>query len=376
MAHSPTTRRRPAPHAAVVLLLFLHLLLAAACGRGGSEAVARCRSAGLQPRVASSDTGVGNRAVTVALRNAGADPCRIEGYPTVVLLDSADAPLDGLAMVASEGTPFQSAEPPVLVTLAPGAEASFQLAYFGPAAGDPCVYATGLRVAPPGDSTPVALVAPLEACGDRVRVTPIRRGAPEGLLAGPGVRVYLVTPSGALGLITPTTTEASLVRDYGAARVRRGEVPLVEGTSEPGTVLFPDDSARRLEIVWADTAGRRLPRLARFAGTRSVWTVGAGLTLGLTLREVERINRGPFSLAGFEWDGEGFVMSWRGGTLSRVPAGAQRVLARLRPRRDYADTSAAANDVHQLIGIGPFPSSDPRMRRVNPRVDEVAVRFR
>ena len=377
MAHFPTMSARSASAARLAAIAGL-LAAAGGCEAWRARKVPDCRAASLAARVASTDVGAGNRAITIALRNTGAAPCRLDGYPRVVPIDSADVPIDALDVVQSEGTYFEASSPPGRVVVAPGAEGSFQLAFHGPTMGE-CVHAARLRVSPPGDSAGVIVVAaPIEACGPRMRVAPVRGGAPEGPLAGPGVRLYLVTPGGVLAVIRPETSEQSLRDLYGNARVRRAWVPLATGDSAPGTVLFPEDSLRRLEVVWDDTARRRVPRVARFAGRRSDWMVGRGLTLGLSLREVERLNGGPFTLAGFEWAGEGLVMSWRGGSFNRPPPGAQRVLARLRPPRDSADVadSASAALVHQLLGDGPFSSADPRMRRLDPRVDEVLVRYR
>ena len=383
MAHFPTmsvrpawpARRAPAARLAVVAAF---VVMAGGCEAWRDRKVPDCRASALTARVASGDAGAGNRAITIAVRNAGPAACRLDGYPRVVPLDSAGAPLAQLQVVASEGTYFEAAAPPGRVVVDPGGEGSFQLAFFGPAMG-PCVRAARLRVSPPGDSANVIeLAAPIEACGPRVRVAPMRRGAPEGPLSGPGVRLYLVTPGGVLAVVRPETSEDLLLQSFGAGRLRRERVPLANGESAPGTILFPEDSLRRLEIAWADTVNRRGPRLARFSGARSDWMVGRGLTLGISLRDVERLNGGPFTLAGFEWAGEGLVMSWRGGSLNRTPPGAQRILARFRPPRDSLgeSDSASAPLIHELLGDGPYSSSDSRMRKLNPRVVEVAVRYR
>jgi hypothetical protein len=378
MAHFPTMSARSASAARRLATIAGLVALAGGCEAWRARKVPDCRAAALRARVASSDAGAGNRAITIALKNTGPASCRLDGYPDVVPLDSAGAPLEEMQVVQSEGTYFEAAARPGRVVVEPGGEGSFQLAFYGPAMGS-CVHAARLRLSPPGDSAhTLEVAAPIEACGPRMRVAPVRRGAPEGPLAGPGVRLYLVTPGGVLAVVRPETSEESLLESYGAGRLRRGWVPLANGDSAPGTILFPEDSLRRLEIAWADTAHRRLPRVVRFSGARSDWMVGRGLTLGLSLRDVERLNGGPFTMAGFEWAGEGLVMSWRGGSFNRPPPGAQRVLVRLSPPRDGADAtdSASAALVHQLLGDGPYSSTDPRMRRLDPRVVEVAVRYR
>jgi hypothetical protein len=51
---------------------------------------------------------------------------------------------------------------------------------------------------------------------------------------------------------------------------------------------------------------------------KSLWRTTYGITQGTTLLELERINRKPFRLAGFDFDYSGTVLSWESGLLEGV----------------------------------------------------------
>jgi hypothetical protein len=63
---------------------------------------------------------------------------------------------------------------------------------------------------------------------------------------------WLILPGGASGAITVSTTRRDLVERYGSANVRDQDVDIGEGETEPGTVLFPKDPKRSIEILWRD----------------------------------------------------------------------------------------------------------------------------
>lgn len=91
------------------------------------------------------------------------------------------------------------------------------------------------------------------------------------------------------------TDEAALVKRFGRENVVRGELDGAEGETVPGTIVYPKDQARRLEISWWDTDRRR-----GFAGItvkdKSAWLVRTSgatrSTIGLkaSLDEVEKAN--------------------------------------------------------------------------------------
>src|SRR6185312_5474502 len=161
-------------------------------------------------------------------------------------------------------------------------------------------------------------------------------------------------------------TGASLEQRFGTANVVQQSIPGAEGEEAPGTVLFPNDPVRRVEIMWNDTAGRTSPASITISGTqgqRSQWTGPHGLVLGESMTDVERANGGAFVLYGFEWDYGGTVTSWRGGALA--PQDNCHVRVGFQP----------GGDAGRASGDTAFRSDSTEMRNAHPYVSIIGVSF-
>jgi hypothetical protein len=166
--------------------------------------------------------------------------------------------------------------------------------------------------------------------------------------------------------ISSRTDWEALRRRFGAANVTDGEVPLGEGETEPGTILFGKDRRKRVEILWKYP--KNTPAHAQVYGEKSEWRTVRGITLGTTLKRLEELNGGPFKLAGFEWDYSGTVTSWEGGKLERD---LESINLRLEPSRKASD-----EDVTQVAGESEFSSQHPIMQKLNPRVYFILVELK
>lgn len=190
--------------------------------------------------------------------------------------------------------------------------------------------------------------------------------------AGGGAEpTWQLDPTGAAGDVTGRTSEEDLVGRYGRRAVVRGAIPVGEGETQPGTILFPGDSARELAILWRDSTRRDRPQALRVTAPGSRWTIAPGVRIGTRLSELETLNGGGFTLTGFGWDYAGTVMSWDGGRLEEPFGGTSRALVRLAPAPGVATDSAAQT----VAGDRLFRSSDPVMRRLDPAVYEMVVIF-
>jgi hypothetical protein len=191
----------------------------------------------------------------------------------------------------------------------------------------------------------------------------------------PGDELRL-SASGEGSEITAATREADLARRFGAASLRYGEISLAEGDATAGTTLFPDDSTRTMELVWRDSAARARPDFVRVSGTSSRWVLAPAIRLGTTLVELERLNGRPFALGGFDAGDNAIVTSWRGGRLDSLFAGpVQPSLTLAFPDPDSADVRA--EERNRVTGSdSAVASSDPTVRRLNPRVVEIVLAFR
>ena len=173
---------------------------------------------------------------------------------------------------------------------------------------------------------------------------------------------------------------ATLSKHFGASNVTSAEIQVGEGDTEQGTVLFAESPEDRVEILWTEEAKQWRPRMVLLRGNtdverpRSRWHTRMGLTLGIGLRTIERLNRRQFRLLGFSWDYEGTVMSWAGGALESEQSQSCHVRARLRPgaRLNPGRTRWLA----QVSGDREFSSGHPAMQALNPFIYEIWLEYR
>lgn len=185
---------------------------------------------------------------------------------------------------------------------------------------------------------------------------------------------WLIVPGERVGPLTATASAADLIAAYGAENVRDEPYPLGEGESEPGTVVFPDDPAKRILILWNDLEKKAMPLAARIDGAGSQWKTAEGVAVGTTLKRVEEFNGKPFLLYGFGWDYGGQLVDSNGGALKDLPhedpEGGFRGGALL---LTFQPDSGA--DVSAVLGDGTFSSDHPTMQALDPKVSVIIVNF-
>lgn len=180
------------------------------------------------------------------------------------------------------------------------------------------------------------------------------------------------------GALSPDASATSLAARFGVANVTHENIDVGEGEFEPGTVLFAGRPEWRLEILWQDAANRRRPSAVmarRWDGkTTSRWRTPRGVTLGLRLRAVERLNGRPFTLSGFGWDYGGGAEDWAGGRLSSdQPDGCH--LALRFSEGDAASRPEMLALSRQVLGDRAYPSSHAAMQAIDPTVVEVRLEY-
>lgn len=205
--------------------------------------------------------------------------------------------------------------------------------------------------------------------GDELATASVRE--PRPARAALDERAFTLAPGERAGLVTPGSSEADLRRAYGEENVSREAVPLGEGVVREGTVLFPDDARRRLEVQWRDEATRTSPARVRVSGDDSAWRFANGVGLGTSLEELERRNGGPLQLLGFAWDGAGIITSFEGGALSSTLGDRRRTTLRL----CAAPGKASDEGLVGISGEQRLSSTDPRVRALEPRLCEIGLRF-
>jgi len=182
------------------------------------------------------------------------------------------------------------------------------------------------------------------------------------------VEDWKIEPGARIGALDRLGSASDLVRAYGSGNVRDSSIELGEGETARGSLLFPDDPQRRVEILWHDPENRRAVRRAVLRGERSRWMLPQRISLGSALTEVEAKNGRPFKLTGFAWDYAGAVTSWEGGALDSLLPGVRLYFE---PRIE----DRAAPAYGRLQGDREFGSDAPDMRALAPRVYQIFVDF-
>jgi hypothetical protein len=174
-------------------------------------------------------------------------------------------------------------------------------------------------------------------------------------------------PQKSAGFVTRESSEKDLRQKYRSGDIDSVRVELGEGETTPGTVLYPSDSLRRLEIIWRDTLARAGPSRLIIRGARSRWQLPRGISLGTTLQELEGINGKPFKLAGFGWDYSGVVTDWRGGILDSTLNGV----------KVYLDPGPVQykSAYSEVLGDRDYSSALPAMQQLLPRIYQIFVDF-
>jgi hypothetical protein len=168
--------------------------------------------------------------------------------------------------------------------------------------------------------------------------------------------------------VSPNDSAKSLMLRYGGeAVIQDGLYTGVEDITYKGLVLFPHAPDWRTEVSFTDETMSRVARLTLHNIAKAGhWNV-AGLTIGSSLAEVQKVNGKPFLVNDFASDGGGFVRNWKGGALSRPLPGNCRVAVRL-------GKDGAALD--ELPSDGEYISSDnAKLVKWGPVVMQFDVNF-
>jgi len=177
---------------------------------------------------------------------------------------------------------------------------------------------------------------------------------------------WLIVTSGGKRLLNLQTTHEDLVRIFGAANVvEQDGIDGMSGDMEYVTVLFPKDPQRAIEILWRDGEKRTVPQSMTIRGDKSKWKAMQGISLGISLKELEAVNGRPFELSGYGWDYGGGITSWENGSLAADLDGGHGTVSITLCQSLRKDVSQ--KEWRDVTGSGSFPSSHPTMQKLNPR---------
>jgi len=170
------------------------------------------------------------------------------------------------------------------------------------------------------------------------------------------------------GVFAKDSTHLKLAVKYDSRNLVFGQVDGPDGTKIPGSILFPSDPRRRLEVLWANEGARADVQVISING-KSQWSAPRGLKLGLGVAVLEKMNGRPFKLSGFGADGAASVLGWEGGSLSTLPGGC-KVGMRLFEDRKSPEAARKA-----VAGDKELMSNDAGLRSVKPTVGEILIGY-
>ncbi|MBK8082585.1 MAG: hypothetical protein IPK28_01460 [Devosia sp.] len=194
------------------------------------------------------------------------------------------------------------------------------------------------------------------------------------------MRTNIIALAGFVGLLAPASaaeiacdgpfaadsSEARLVETFGGENVVTGEVPGPEGSTLIATTVFPGDPQRQMEFGWWDE--QAFERLA-YVTVPPVDTAPGGLRVGMSVREVEALNGGPFEMTGFWWDYGGYA-GFEGGELGDIPGGCH-VSVSFQPTADIPGDL----DVEPIAGDRTVVSGEPLLETVDARIASITVGY-
>jgi hypothetical protein len=181
----------------------------------------------------------------------------------------------------------------------------------------------------------------------------------------PAASGHAVTCSGTFG---KDSSHLKLAMTFDSKNITFTDVDASNGAKVPASVLFPNDPKRRLEVWWSNQAARSGTYLIVING-KSMWTAPDGLRLGLTVAQLEKLNKKAFKLKGFDKDGVATISDWDGGELANLPGGCKSGLSM------RADPKAPADAVSALTPDKEYNSQDPEVLAVKPTVSEVLIGY-
>jgi hypothetical protein len=188
--------------------------------------------------------------------------------------------------------------------------------------------------------------------------------------ANPASIPRIIEPGSRLGPVTGSSTLESLRGTLGAGAVSLEFVQSEDGKGHvAGAVIYPQDAKKRIELAWADTLGKASPAWARVRNSASYWHTPAGVRIGTTLLDLEKLNGRAFTVNSFRGgERRSHVRSWNKGNLAdELEKNARVWLA--------VPTSTTKSQMTPLSQGNLLPSGDPPLRRINPHVTEITIRF-
>jgi hypothetical protein len=170
------------------------------------------------------------------------------------------------------------------------------------------------------------------------------------------------------GIFSKDSNHLRLAMTFDYKNVTFADVDADGGTKVKASIVFANDPKRRLEVWWSNPADRSGVYLIDIKG-KSTWSAPGGMRLGLNLVQLEKLNKKPFKLKGFDKNGVASVSDWDDGALAALAGGCKSGVSL------SADPKASPDEVSAMSADKEYSSSDPAIRAVKPTVSEILIGY-
>jgi len=171
------------------------------------------------------------------------------------------------------------------------------------------------------------------------------------------------------GPFAKDTTHDKLVAAFGAKNVVFKDVDVTSNVLTKATVLFDSDPTRRLVVFWKDEKTRTKPVSVAIEAP-STWTGPGGVRNGLTLKDLEKLNGGGFSVTGFGGIGGGEA-SKLNGPFADLPGDCT-----LKIRFEPGIANPLPPRFASVTGDVLIASTNLVLRRVRPQIVQWSINYR
>lgn len=224
----------------------------------------------------------------------------------------------------------------------------------------------------PGQAEPAPSPSPPPAAARRQPQQDEARTPAERSTTAPRPKPVVQQPSGSAvacsGVFAKESSHVKLAMKYDSRNITFGEVEGPDGSKIPGSILFPQDPKRRLEVLWSNDAARSGTSVIAING-KSQWGAPKGLKLGMPIQALEKLNGRAFRISGFGADGLSSVIGWEGGGLSTLPGGCKVGIRLMANPKAAPDARATVGGDKELV------SSDANVRAVQPAIAEILIGY-
>jgi hypothetical protein len=184
-----------------------------------------------------------------------------------------------------------------------------------------------------------------------------------GARPAPGARAIACS-----GAFAKDSSHLKLAVAFDSKNITFTDVDSGVGGKIQASVIYPNEPKRRLEVWWNNPASRSDTYLIVING-QSNWIAPKGVHLGLGLQALEKLNKKPFKLKGFNKDNIAAVSDWQGGALATLPGGCKFGINMM------PDPKATAEARSAVTADKDFDSNDAAMLAAKPIVGEILIGY-